>query len=70
MPIDTLNRYMVAANSKGVMILKPPVAPMSGEAALTLAAWLVALAPVADLDSNEQDARTRFLEILTAVENT
>lgn len=60
--IDTTNRYFVGAHTGGrVMITLPPLAPMSPDEALTLAAWLVAVAdPIGD----------RFEEIFTAVMST
>ena len=59
-PIDTANKYGVSSRGNTIGLLFPPRGEMSKDEALTLAAWLVALA------CDEE----RFKEILTAVENT
>jgi hypothetical protein len=44
MDSDTVNKHMVAIRPDGVYILNPPCGPISKDDAITLAAWLVALA--------------------------
>lgn len=59
--IDTTNRFMVAARGNGeLVIMMPPLAPLSTEDALTLAAWIVAV-------TGEDE---RFAAILAAVQST
>lgn len=41
--IDTTNKFMVAAQGGSVRILRMPVAPLTRDEALMLAAWLVAM---------------------------
>ncbi len=61
--IDTLNRFLVGARGvegEEIVILRPPLAPMSVDEALTLAAWLVAIT----------GDEIRFEKILSAVKAT
>ena len=58
--MDIANKYIVAANQRGIVIMVPPRNPMTNTEALTLAAWLVALA----------DTEDEFQSILEAVQNT
>jgi hypothetical protein len=41
--IDTFNKFIVAGNAGGTIIMNPPRTPMTKQEALTLAAWLVAM---------------------------
>jgi hypothetical protein len=76
--IETFNEFMVAVPAAGgISLIRPPQAGerLTKERALRLAAWLVALAdgPAEDEDPNYQrpaHGRTRFTEILEAVEAT
>jgi hypothetical protein len=74
--IETFNRYFVGLRGDdSIVIGRPPAGSITKEHALTLAAWLVALAdgPAEDEDPNYRRAahgRTRFTEILEAVEAT
>lgn len=58
--IDTSNKYMVGMQGNGIAIMFPPRGPIHRDEALTLAAWLVALA----------DHGGQFGKILEAVQNT
>lgn len=60
--IDTLNRFVVGMIGGKIAIVFPPIAPITKEQALNLAAHLVALA---DTSENHAD----FLNVLKAVEN-
>jgi hypothetical protein len=59
--IDTANEFMVACQGDKVVIMNPPRGLLSQDEALVLAAWLVALSFA---------ERSRFDEVLNAVENT
>lgn len=59
--IDTTNKFLVAAQGGGVLIMMPPRGVMTQEDAMLLAAWLVALA-----DPNADE----FQKYLTAVQST
>jgi hypothetical protein len=59
--IDTANKFMVACQGDKVAIMNPPRGLLSQDEALALAAWLVALSFA---------ERSRFDEVLNAVENT
>jgi hypothetical protein len=61
--IDTFNRFMVGVRGERIVVLRPPVAPMTADEALTLAAHLVALA-----DYYEDGKGSRFEQIREAVE--
>lgn len=75
--IYTFNACMVGVQGDCVVMLRPPQpgALLSKEQALQLAAWIVCLA---DMPAEDEDpeykrpahGRTRFLEILEAVELT
>ena len=58
--IDTFNKFMVAVRGEQVLLLRPPLAPMTKVDALNLAAWLVAVA----------DDEDTFDAVLAAVKNT
>ena len=58
--IDTMNKFMVAVRGEQVLLLRPPLAPMTKADALNLAAWLVAIA----------DDEDTFDAVLAAVKNT
>jgi len=58
-----MNDCMVSVNREHILILRPPLVPMTKEDALRLAAWIVALA---DDSANEE----RFAAVLNAVKNT
>ncbi len=61
MEVDTLNRFMVSVNGVGtVQIMLPPREPLDKEAALNLAAYLVALS---------DPTRERFEEVFGAITN-
>jgi hypothetical protein len=60
--LDTTNKYLVAANGKGIVIMNPPRGPIPADDALTLAAWIVAMA--------EHMASLEFNDVRRAVENT
>lgn len=60
MPIDTMNKFLVGARGDKIVIGAPTSALTQDDARL-LAAYLVALTA---------DGRDKFLEVLTAVENT
>lgn len=60
--IDVANRFMVAANSMGLMLVRPPHGLMSYDDALVLAAWLVSIA--------EPRASFTFKEVLDEVQGT
>jgi len=60
---DFSNRFMVAGGSKGLVIMRPPVGPLSREDALLLAAWLVAMAEVLPGDE-------KFEDVLAKVQNS
>jgi len=61
MEIDTLNRFMVSVTGAGaVRILMPPRGQLDKEAALNLAAYLVALS---------DPTRERFEEVFEAITN-
>lgn len=73
MPINTVNRCMVSASGDRIILLRPParLETMTHDEALTLAAWLVALADGPAIDEGGQDhSRGRFEQILEAVRNT
>lgn len=56
--LDTCNRFLVAATGSHVLMMVPPREPMTPDEALTLAAWLFAVAG---------GDRQRFEEILRQV---
>lgn len=58
--IDTMNRFMVGIQGGNIIVMRPPIAPISKADALILAAHLVAMA----------DDRDEFPAILAAVCNT
>ena len=60
--IDTFNKFLVGAQSNGIVIGAPPMigAALDRNDALILAAWLVALA----------DRDGKFQKVLAAVQNT
>ena len=62
--IDSINRYFVSASANRICILNPPLPHlgMSPDEAMTLAAWLVALA--------EYQAHFTFAEVLEKVQST
>lgn len=49
---DLFNKHFVGVRADGIVILMPPVKPMSKREALVFAAWIVALA---DEDGDEFD---------------
>ena len=59
--MDIFNKYGVASNSKGIVMLMPPHVPMTDDEATQLAAWLVAMAC--------QPTRS-FNEVLDALQDT
>lgn len=60
--IDATNEHMVSVNGKGeILLLNPPVAPLTRERALVLAAWIVTLC---------DPAGKSFSEYTDAVQNT
>jgi len=61
--VDTTNDFLVSMRRGGeeILLLYPPVTPMTREEALRLAAWLVA---IADFEGE------RFPAVLEAVLNT
>lgn len=63
--IDTSNKYMVARQGDKILILRsgPLGSPMTEEQAITLAAWLVAMALEPGTDA-------RFAAVLRAIRNT
>jgi len=68
-PIDTGNWHMVGSRGGQVFIGLPPIAPMTIEQTLTLAAWLLVVACIQtplDQDAVEE----RFARIVEAVRNT
>jgi hypothetical protein len=60
--IDSSNMlFMVAAHGENIVVMRPPVAPITRDQALNLAAWLVALAdPLGE----------QFAKVLKAVQST
>ena len=62
--IDTSNNYLVAVTGGGICLLAPPrpMAILSGDEALRLAAWLVCLA--------ETQTETKFADVLEAIQST
>jgi len=64
MPIDTSNRFGIAANGRDLlfMMLPPKAAGLTPNEALNLAAWLVVLA--------EPNASHTFVELLEAIAST
>ena len=58
--IDTFNKFMVAGNAGGTIIMNPPRTPMTKQEALLLAAWLVAM---------NDPGKEEFTTILNAVCN-
>lgn len=61
MPIDTFNRFLVASNGDGVVLLRPAPKRLSKEEALNLAAYLVCCSLATDEE---------WSAVLTAVRNT
>jgi hypothetical protein len=59
--IDTTNKFAVALNSRGICILNQPIMPMTGDDAILLAAWLVAMTDF---------GREKFDEVFNAVVST
>lgn len=59
--IETFNKYMVAVNGQGIVIMNPPRYPMSSADAILLAAWLISLADPGD---------DKFKAILGAVQGS
>lgn len=57
---DIFNRFGVGVQGDEIVILMPPHGSITKEAALVMAAWLVALA----------DTDDKFADILEEVENT
>ena len=45
---DTINRFVVATNGAGVVIMNPPRGAMRREEALSLVAWVAVMANLAD----------------------
>jgi len=41
--VDLMNRHGVSVGAGGIVMMIPPMAPMSNEDALVLAAWLVTM---------------------------
>lgn len=85
MAIDTLNRFFVSAATSTdlaydikILIQRQPIPALTSDEALTLAAWLVALADGPALERDEKTPMkgrafqdfTRFDQILAAVKNT
>lgn len=60
MEVDTTNKFIVAANSRGIIIMHTPIGVLTKEDALNLAAYLVAI-------SGDEE---RFKEVLEAIKNT
>lgn len=58
--IETLNKFLVAANTRGLIIMNPPL-NLSHDDALLLAAYLVSMA--------EPLASNTFEEVLQAVQH-
>jgi hypothetical protein len=59
--IDTANRFMVACQGDLVIVMAPPMLPMTRDFALNLAAYLVCMAdPLGE----------RFAQVLKAVQST
>ena len=61
-PIDCTNKHLVGTNATHVTTMTPPAGPMTFDDALSLAAWLVAVA--------EPHAQHKFDEVLEAVRGT
>lgn len=66
--IDTSNKFLVAANMAGVIVMRPPRGPLSRADCVLFAAWLIALAPIAGDEDMNIDAE--FARVLSAVRNT
>jgi hypothetical protein len=60
-PIDTGNYFLITAQGENVLIMRPPMRPITREQALNMAAFLVAIA---------DPTRERFEQVLTAVCST
>ena len=60
-PFETFNRFIVAAKGDAVMVMNPPVQPMTLEEALNLCAWVFTLSGA---------TREDLLHAIDAVENT
>ncbi len=59
--VDTMNDSLVSVRGDKILMLNPPIYPMTKETAMRVAAWLVVLS---------DDDGTRFEKILAAVKNT
>lgn len=62
--IDTSNKFLVARNGRGILVMAFPVLamPINDEHAINLAAWLVAM--------TEDGGGPRFAAVLRAIKNT
>lgn len=71
MAIETRNKWLIGANVRGLVMFKPPApgVPFSRADALLLAAWLLAMAPMAD-PADPADCEAEFQRILAAVKNS
>jgi len=58
MAIDTFNKFMVAMKDDKIVMIRPPLQPITKEEALLLAAWIVALA---------EDNEDEFQQVLDAI---
>lgn len=58
--VDISNVHMVSAGSRGIVIIAPPIVPMTKTDALVFAAWIVALA----------DEDGSFPDLLARVQDT
>lgn len=59
--IETINRFLVAGQGQQVLVMRPPLGPITKDDALILAAWLVAIA---------EDGEHKFQPVLDAVLDT
>ena len=60
--IDTTNKFLVGTQGKGIFIMNPPRAPLNGDDAMLLAAYLVLMA--------QATATNDFADVVDAVQNT
>lgn len=61
---DIFNRCAIASAGDNVLMLRPPRAPMTADEAITLAAWLVVTAEMANKEPTH-----KFEDVLEAVRN-